>query len=30
VSQSSKKIAWQPANQNDYDFEELEKKLLAN
>lgn len=30
IGSSSKQIAWQPANQNDYDFEELEKKLLAN
>lgn len=30
LGSSSKQIAWQPANQNDYDFEELEKKLLAN
>ncbi|MBE5861954.1 MAG: hypothetical protein E7295_03790 [Lachnospiraceae bacterium] len=27
---SPKQPAWKPANQNDYDFEELEKKLIAN
>ena len=27
---SSKQIASKPANQHDYDFEELEKKLIAN
>ncbi len=27
---SPKQPAWKPANQNNYDFEELEKKLIAN
>ena len=30
AASSTKQPAWKPANQHDYDFEELEKRLIAN